>query len=82
MKRKKLEESGMQALMLIRKAKLEKGLPFMINSSKLPSDQCYFEYPDGTIWLATINRSKDDFDLTRLLSAHEQVSLRKMLQIA
>ena len=82
MKRKKLEQSGMLALQLLRKTNLEEGHPFMINSDKLPIDQCYLEFPDGTIQLVTICRRQQDFEVVRELSAKEQTSLRKMLQLA
>ena len=63
MKRKKLEQSGMLALQLLSKAHFEEGHPFMINADKLPADQCYLEFPDGTIQLVTISRRKQDFEV-------------------
>ena len=82
MKREKLEQSGNLALKHLRKASLEKGHPFMINSDKLPFDECYLEFPDGSIQLVTISRSKQDFKVVRQLSVKEQNSLRKTLQLA
>ena len=82
MKRKQLEQSGLLALQLLRKNKLEKGHPFMINSGKLPVDQCYLEFPDGRIQLVTLCRTRMDFEIVRELSAKEQTTLRKTLQLA
>jgi hypothetical protein len=82
MKRKELEQSGLLALQLLRKNKLEQGHPFMINSDKLPLGQCYLELPDSTIQLVTISHNKHDFKVVRALSVKEQASLRKMLQLA
>ena len=53
----------MLALQLLSKAHFEEGHPFMINADKLPADQCYLEFPDGTIQLVTISRRKQDFEV-------------------
>jgi hypothetical protein len=82
MKREKLEQSGLFAIRLLRKTKLEQGHPFMINSPALPEDQCYLELPSGIIQLVRLNRSKKDFEVVRELSPKEQSSIKKMLQIA
>ncbi len=82
MKRKQLEQSGLMALQLLRKSKLEQGHPFMINSGKLPLGQCYLEFPNGTIQLVTLTPAKMDFEVIRELSSKEQSSLRKALQLA
>ncbi len=77
--RKKYEDIGQLALRELRKSKLGAGHPFMINSFKLPSDQCYFEYPDGSFQLVTICRIESDFKVVRTLSKKEQNALRKLL---
>jgi hypothetical protein len=82
MKRKKLEQSGLLAIQLLRKNKLKHGHSFMINSNKLPDDQCYLEHPDGSMQVVTMSRSKKDFEVIRELSKEEQSSIRKMLQSA
>lgn len=82
MKGKKLERSGLLAIQLLRKTKLKQGHPFMINSSTLPVDQCYLEFPDGTIQLVTLNRKKKDFEIVRDLSAEEQTSIKKCFSLA
>jgi hypothetical protein len=82
MKRKKLEQSGLLALQHLRRDKLKNGHPFMINSSKLPVGQCYLEFPDGTIQIVTLSRTKKDFEVVRELSIEEQTSIRNMLQLA
>ena len=38
----------------LREQKLRAGLPFMINVNELSSNQCYVEYPNGVIKLASI----------------------------
>ena len=80
MKRKKLEQSGLLALRLLRKSKLKQGHPFMINSVELPLGQCYFEYPDGSIQIVTLCHNKKDFEVIRELSPKEKTLIRKMLQ--
>ena len=68
-----VERSGNDAVKQLRKAKHEKGLPFMINSKKLPANQCYLEYPDGKILLVAIKSSTDrDFTVIRKLSPTEK----------
>ena len=82
MKRKQLEQSGLLALQLLRKNKLKEGHPFMINSGSLPVGQCYLEFPDGSIQLVTLSRSRTDFEIVRELTAREKAILRKTLQLA
>ncbi len=81
MKRKILEMSGLIAIQIIRKEKLMSGHPFMINSPLLPAGQCYLEYPDGSIQIVTLSRSRKDFDLVRILSEQETTSLKTRLQL-
>lgn len=59
--------------------KLSKGLPFMINSTELPSGQCWLEYPDGHIQLVTLSKSRTDFDIIKILSIQESYALKKNL---
>ena len=73
---KTLERSGNDAVKQLRKAKHDKGFPFMINSKKLPANQCYLEYPDGSIMLVTITSSTDrDFTIVRQLSPTERADI-------
>jgi len=58
------------------------GLPFMINSHLLPSDQCYLEYPDGIIKIVTIDRSINDFKVISELSSEESILLRKKFKFS
>ncbi len=81
MKRKKLENAGNQAAKILRRNKLNMGFPFMINSYLLPSDQCYLEYPDGTIKLVTIDSDKSDFKIIAELSSEDGSSIRKMYKL-
>lgn len=82
MKRKQLEKSGLLAVQVLRKNKLEQGHPFMINSVSLPVDQCYLEFPDGNIQIVTICHTRKDFKVVRELSIKEQNSIRKTLRLA
>jgi len=74
---KELEIIGNDAVNQLRINDLKNGLPFMINSDELPTTECYLEYPDGHISLATLSASRRDFDIIRNLSAKETVILRK-----
>jgi hypothetical protein len=63
-----IEKKGTEAVKCLRIQKLEKGLHFMINSKELPSNQCYLEYPGGSIQLVAIAQSARDFTVIRELS--------------
>lgn len=72
-----LERSGTQAVKKLRKSKLARGRPFMINDSSLPQGQCYLEYPDGHIDLVKLSALDADFDVIRSLSAKEAVGIKE-----
>jgi hypothetical protein len=78
----KIERTGTAAVKQLRRQKLLKGLPFMINSKELPSNQCYLEYPDGTIQLVSLSKTARDFDLIRELSLRESKKLRLKFNLA
>ncbi len=48
----------------------------MINSKDLLTNQCYLEYPNGTIKLVTIAKAARFFDIVRELSIAEATNLR------
>ncbi len=73
---------GTNAVRKLREQKLRQGLPFMINTKELASTQCYLEYPDGSITLATIANSTSDLNVVRILSRAEANRLRASLRIA
>lgn len=73
---KKIEQQGTEAVKKMRRQKLDAGLPFMINSKDLSSNQCYLEYPSGIIKLVSIKSSARDFDVIRELTISEAQSLR------
>ena len=77
MKIKKLEKSGVRAVKMLRESKLKRGLPFMINSRKLPTDQCYLEYPDGSMVLVILSRKNSDFKVISEFSLEEGSLIRK-----
>ena len=77
--RKRVEDIGRLALRELRKSKLSAGHPFMINSPKLPRDQCYLEFPDGTFQVITICRIENDFKVVRNVSKNEQSALKQLL---
>jgi len=49
----------------------------MINSKELETNQCYLEYPDGTIKLVYLKNAAKEFTVIRTLSSTEEHSLRK-----
>lgn len=55
-----------------RKSKLNQELPFMIHDSKLPSGQCYLEYPGGRMFLVSPIRDGEDYVFIRELSESEK----------
>jgi hypothetical protein len=67
---------GTDAVKELRLQKLRSGLPFMIDSDDLESDQCYLEFPDGTIKLVFLSTGAREFTTVRTLSASETRSLR------
>jgi hypothetical protein len=72
-----IEKKGTEAVQELRLQKLRDGHPFMINSKELKSDQCYLEYPDGTIQLVFLKNAAREFTVIRTLSLPEAESLRK-----
>jgi hypothetical protein len=78
---KEIEKAGFDAVKKLRAEQLANGRPFMINSHLLPSTQCYLEYPDDSIVIATINKSKDDFEIIKSLSKNEAKALRKKYRL-
>jgi len=79
---KQLEKSAAQAIKDLRLRKLQNGLPFMINSDLLPSNQCYLEYPDGSIALVFLNRKLNDFKTITEYSPDQSDSIRKQFKLA
>jgi hypothetical protein len=78
-----LEAKGNNAVKRLRKANFERGLPFMINSRELPSNQCYLEYADGRIVLVYV-KSTDarDFTFIRELTIPETQVIRTKYQLS
>jgi hypothetical protein len=72
-----IEEMANAAVRKLRSDKLQRGVPFMINSKELPDDQCYLEYPDGRITLVTLSKNERDFQYLRDLSAAEILRIRQ-----
>jgi hypothetical protein len=68
---------GNEAVQKLRKQKLRSGHPFMINSKDLESNQCYLEYPDGSIQLVFLKNAAREFTVIRTLSSSEEIALRK-----
>jgi hypothetical protein len=67
---------GTSAVKKLREQKLRSGLPFMINVEELSSNQCYLEYPNGTIKLVNVAPASRDIDIVRELSTAEANLLR------
>lgn len=76
-----LSLAGTNAVKRLRRSKLKHGNPFMINSKELPVDQCYLEYPGGSIVLATLSKSNKDFDIIRELTIIETDELRRKFDL-
>jgi hypothetical protein len=78
-----LEAKGNKAVKELRKAKFEKGLPFMINAENIPSNHCYLEYPDGRMILVYLKSTEArDFTVIRELTESEKDSIRRQSQLA
>ncbi len=69
-------KKGTNAVKKLREHKLKNGLPFMINAKELATDQCYLEYPDGSIKLVTLIHARRDLDIVKELTAAEAQKLR------
>ncbi|MEO6329488.1 MAG: hypothetical protein ABIO55_11160 [Ginsengibacter sp.] len=74
--------SALRAIKLLRKKKFSQGLPFMINSDLLPSEQCYLEYPDGSIKLVEADSEGFDFKVLEELDHHNIKLLKRTLKLA
>jgi hypothetical protein len=71
-----IEQIGNTAVQKLRLQKLRSGNPFMINSKELEPNQCYLEYPDGTIQLVYLKNAAKDFTIIRVLSVSEEEVIR------
>lgn len=49
----------------------------MINSKFLPTNQCYFEYPDGSVALVSLSRKDNDFKIEIEYSTDEAIAIKK-----
>ena len=70
-------KKGTNAVKKLREKKLRSGLPFMINVKELSTNQCYLEYPNGSIKLITVVHSARDIDVIRELTSMEATHLRQ-----
>jgi hypothetical protein len=82
MSTKEMERSALMAIKRLRLQKLRQGIPFMINSDILESDQCFLEFPDGIIKIAEAATKERDFLIVYEFSAAESNDLRKKLKLA
>jgi hypothetical protein len=71
-----IENIGNKAVQKLRIQKLRSGHPFMVNSKDLEPNQCYLEYPDGSIQLVFLKNAAKEFTVIRTLSPSEELSLR------
>ena len=72
-----IEKKGNDAVQRLRLQKLRSGYPFMINAKDLEPNQCYLEYPDGSIQLVFLKDSAArEFTAIRTLSPSEEAALR------
>lgn len=82
MSTQEMERSALTAIKKLRLQKLRQGIPFMINSDILESDQCFLEFPDGIIKIAEAATKDRDFLIVYEFSAAESNNLRKKLKLA
>lgn len=68
--------NGTHAVQHLRKLRLSKGLPFMINSTETGKNVCYLEYPDGKITQVAVSKSGIEFETLQILSATDANNLR------
>lgn len=68
---------GNEAVQKLRLQKLHSGHPFMINSKDLEPNQCYLEFPDGSIQLVFLKNAAKEFTVIRMLSTSEELTLRR-----
>jgi hypothetical protein len=72
---------GTNAVRRMRQQKLHNGQPFMINMRELPEDQCFMEYPDGSMaHIAFIGPSRE-FKTIRKLTITEAGELRRRFHL-
>ncbi|MEO6231121.1 MAG: hypothetical protein ABIP10_13390 [Ferruginibacter sp.] len=81
MKVAQLEKSGIEAIKNLRDYKLKNGLPFMINAKTLPSNQCYLEYPNGSVDLVVLSKKDNDFKVITKYSALEGSLIKKQFKL-
>jgi len=77
----KIEKTGTAAVKKLRIENLKKGMPFMINTKDLPGNQCYLEYPNGSIKLVAISKSAKEFTLIKQLSLSEESTIRNRFNL-
>jgi len=75
-------KKGTNAVKKLREQKLRSGLPFMINVKELATNQCYLEYPNGSIKLITVVHSTRDINVIRELTPTEANHLRRRLHFS
>ena len=73
---------GTSAVKKLREQKLKRGFPFMINTKELATNQCYLEYPNGSIKLITTIHSTRDINVLRELTLIEANNLRNRFQFS
>lgn len=74
-------EKGTTAIRKLREQKLKKGLPFMINAKELAPNQCYLEFPNGSIQLVAVVHATTGMNVIKELSITEATKLRKRFHI-
>lgn len=79
MENNKFSTRNGQVVKNLREQKLRAGQPFMINIKDLSTNECYLEYPNGSINLVTVIHSTRDLDIVKKLSSKEANNLRKKL---
>ena len=71
-----------QVVKKLRELKLREGNPFMINVTDLATNECYLEYPDGSIKLVTVVHATRNLDVIKELTPIEANRLRTKLDFS
>ena len=72
---------GTNAVKKLRISRLKRGDFFMINVNSLPDDQCYLEFPGGSIKLAIYESGAKNFTIVRELETEESCELRNKFNL-
>ena len=76
-----IQKAGTAAVKRLRKQKFARGLPFMINSGKLPQDQSYLEYPDGKMVIIQLSHANNNFIIIAEIPDEISITIRHQFHL-